>query len=104
VDIYTLREYVRDDHVRFTQHARDEMAAALLSEGEVLESIVTGDLIDTESDETGTKYRVQGISFITNRVVEVICATEVDETTGQTQLVIVTVYERKPKQRGGRKR
>jgi hypothetical protein len=104
MDIYTLREYVWQDRVRLTAHARQEMGAARLSEGEIRESILSGDLFSTESDQTGTKYRVQGTTFYTHRVVEAICAVEVDEETEQAQLVIVTVYERKPKRRGGAKR
>ena len=104
MDIYTLRDFIWDNRVHFTWHARREMQSAYLSEVEVRESILSGALIDTEIDQTGTKYRVQGESFITNRIIETICAVSRDETTNQAQLIIVTVYERKPKRRRRRRR
>ncbi len=104
MDIYTLRDFIWDNRIHFTWHARREMQAARLSEVEVRESILSGTLIDTEADPTGTKYKVQGESFITNRVIETICAVSVDEATNQAQLIIITVYKRNPKRRGGRRR
>jgi len=100
MDIDTLREHVRQDRLRLTLHARREMAAARLCEAEVRESLLCGEMTATEPGQLGPKYRVQGGTFYTDRVVESVCALQFDEDADDTYLVLVTVFERKRKPSG----
>ncbi len=102
MDIHTIRELVFAKQIRFTEHALDESGAARLSQSEVEESLLSGDIIEVESDARGTKYRVQGWTFYTRRVVESIVAVRHDDNADHDFANVITVFERKSKPRGGR--
>ena len=102
MDIYTIRDLARAQRIRFTQHGREERRHSQLSEAEVLD--LSGDMLGIESDEHGTKYRVRGETFYTGRTVESFVSIEVDEETELELVNLITVYERKPRRRGGRER
>lgn len=102
MDIYTIRDLVRAEQIRFSDHAREELRHEWLSESEVSESILSGVILETEADERGTKYRIRGDAAPTGRTIESIVSVKADEENEREFVSIITVYERKPKRRGGR--
>ncbi|MDQ3814093.1 MAG: DUF4258 domain-containing protein [Armatimonadota bacterium] len=103
MDIYTICDLVRAQQIKFTKHASEERRHAQLSEAEVGESILSGDMLESQSDERGTKYRIRGDTFYTARTVESIVSVNVDEETEREFVTIITVFERKPRRKGGRR-
>jgi len=100
MDIYTLRDFITSGNFYFTAHARKEQRAARLTSSEVEESVLTGDIITVESNQRGTKYVVEGRTFLTRQTIRVVCTISLDEN-GEEQLLIITVY-RKRTRRGKR--
>ena len=98
MDIYTLREFIISGQFDFTAHARREQRAARLRSGEVEEAILTGDIIAVESNQRGTKYVVEGRTFLRRQTIRVVCTISLDEN-GEERLLIVTVYKRRARRR-----
>ncbi len=93
MDIYTLRDFITSGNFYFTAHARREQHAARLRSSEVEEAILTGDIIIVESNQRGTKYVVEGRTFLMRQTIRVVCTISLDEN-GKEQLLIITVYRR----------
>ena len=82
-----ILKQVRDQNVRLTQHALQEMAEEDFTLDEIVEAIASGQILeDYPRHRRGACCLVNGLTA-TGRPVHVVC------TTARPTLIIITVYE-----------
>jgi hypothetical protein len=84
-----IREYVRQDKLKFSKHAYDEMREDELGEHEIREAILDADLRRVDKDELGRKcYCLEGSTRNFRKVGVVL---RLDENADK--YLIITVYQ-----------
>jgi hypothetical protein len=86
-----LRDAVRDNRHRFTEHAFDELHADQLTTVDAESAVLTGQIVRTEPDtpdEPGPRYTIVGQATDLHSRVGVVCRFEPAD-----QLLIITCYE-----------
>ena len=85
-----IRDQARDENVRVTQHAQQEMAAEDVTLDEVLEAIAAGQILENYPEHRRGACCLLGGMTRAGRALHVVC------TTAQPVLTLITVYEPKP--------
>ena len=85
-----IRAQAAEQEIEFTQHARQEMAAELISPDDVLEAIGHGQILENyPGDPRGASCLVGGTTS-GRRPLHIVCASR------PRTLIIITVYEPMP--------
>lgn len=97
-DIQDFREFVLRDLFDVTEHAAQEAANDGFSAEEVSERILTGEITAQQYDDMGSKWLVDGQTYLTRRRIRVIVRLkQLDD--GTERLVAVTVHELRTRRR-----
>ena len=85
-----VRTQARDDNVRVTVHAQQEMVEEGVTLDEVLEAILTGQILEDYPQHRRGACCLIGGATRAGRALHVVC------TTAQPVLILITVYEPRP--------
>jgi hypothetical protein len=96
-DIHDLRNYVFANRLVVTEHAKQEATHNGFLEEEIAEGILTGEIVGEQHDDVGTKWLVDGQTYLTRRRVRVVV--RIAESNEEDQLIAVTVHELKQRRR-----
>jgi hypothetical protein len=85
-----IRTQAKEENIRVTQHAQQEMTEDEFTLDDVVECIETGNIIENYPEhKRGACCLINGLSQ-GGRPMHIVC------TTTQPKLIIITVYEPKP--------
>ena len=85
-----IKDQVKQEDIRVTEHAQQEMVEEDISLDEVIEAIIDGEILENYPDHRrGSCCLVYGRTEV-SRPLHIVC------TTSQPLLIIITVYEPRP--------
>lgn len=88
--IRRIRIHAKEENIRITQHAQQEMVEEDVTLNEVLEAIAVSEILENyPSHRRGPCCLLNGLTH-EGRFIHIVC------TTARPVLIIITVYEPKP--------